>query len=89
MADNPLSIDPASVFDNADARQVEFAAEADGERRAFAAQYDLLRALSAETPDDRAVAVFGAHADRIAAAAATALARDGDAELVIVSENDL
>lgn len=89
MAEDRLTIDTASVFDNVDARQVEFAADADGERRAFAAQYDLIRALAAEEPEDRVVALFHAHADRIAQAAATALARDPDQVLVTVSENDL
>ena len=89
MADDRLTIDPATVFDNADDRRVEFAATVDGERRAFAAQYDLLRALSAEDPDDRAVALFQMHADRITAAASTALARDIEQTMVVVSENDL
>lgn len=89
MADAPLTIDTATVFDNVDEARVEFAALADGERHAFAAQYDLLRALSGEEASDRPVALFHTHADRIAAAAARALGRDVDQPLIVVSENDL
>ncbi|GGB24364.1 hypothetical protein GCM10011380_12390 [Sphingomonas metalli] len=89
MAADRLTIDPASVFDDIDARTVEFDAIVDEERRAFAVQYDVLRALSGDEPADRAVALFQHHADRIAEAAAVALARDIDQERVIVSENDL
>jgi hypothetical protein len=61
MAADRLTIDPATVFDNVDDRRVEFAADIGDQRRAFAAQYDLLEALGAEVPDDRAVAVFRKH----------------------------
>ncbi len=89
MADAALTIDTATVFDNVDERRVEFAGTVDGERHAFAVQYDLLRALSAEEPEDRAVALFHSQADRIAALGATALGRDGDQVIVVISENDL
>ena len=89
MAEDHLTIDDGTVFDNVDGRQVEFAAEVGGERRAFAVQYDLLRALSAEEPEDRAPALFRQHAARIARIGTTALARDMDADIVVISENDL
>ena len=89
MAEDRLTIDDASVFDNDNERQVEFAAEVDGERRAFAAQYDLLRALAAEEPEGRAAALFRQHAAWIATIGTRALARDMDADMVVISENDL
>lgn len=89
MAEDRLTIDPRSVFDNVDERRVEFAAEASGERYAFAAQYDLLEALAAETPDDRAMTLFRQHQSRIQELGAKALARDYDQEMVVISENDL
>lgn len=89
MAEDRLIIDETSVFDDADARQVVFAGEVDGERRAFAAQYDLLRALAAEEPEGRAAALFRGNMERVATAALNALARGGEAEPVTVSENDL
>ena len=89
MADHRLTIDTATVFDNIDERRVEFAASVDGEPRAFAAQYDLLEALAAETPDDRAVALFHQHLPRVQELAAIAAARDQDQAIVVVSENDL
>ena len=89
MAEDRLTIDTATIFDNVNERRVEFAGEASGERYAFAAQYDLLEALAAENPDDRPVQLFHAHADRIARAGVTALARDPDQVLVVISENDL
>jgi hypothetical protein len=89
MAADRLTIDTATVFDNVDDRRVEFAADIGDQRRAFAAQYDLLEALGAEVPDDRAVAVFRTHVDTISAIGAKALARNEDEELVVISENDL
>ncbi len=89
MADDRLTIDPATVFDNVDDRRVEFAADIGDQRRAFAAQYDLLEALGAEVPDDLAVAVFRKHIETISAIGAKALARNEDEELVVISENDL
>ncbi len=89
MAADRLTVDTATVFDNVDDRRVEFAADIGDQRRAFAAQYDLLEALGAEVPDDRAVAVFRTHVDTISAIGAKALARNEDEELVVISENDL
>ncbi|WP_174279988.1 DUF1488 family protein [Sphingomonas bacterium] len=84
-----LDIDTASVFDNLDERQVEFAGEVDGELIRFAVRHDLLEALSGTRPDGDAVALFTRHADPIADAALAALGRDRGVELVVVSENDL
>jgi hypothetical protein len=89
MADDRLSIDAASLFDNSDARTVEFSGEVDGELRDFAAQYDLLEALDGAAPDAGAVAAARRHLPAIAEAALRALARDVDADRVTVSENDL
>ncbi|MDP1027160.1 hypothetical protein Q5H91_08050 [Sphingomonas sp. KR1UV-12] len=89
MAEDRLTIDPASIFDNVDQHRVEFAATIDGARHAFAAQYDLLRALSGEDPNDRAVAAFHAQEDRIATLGTRAFARDQDQVMVVISENDL
>ncbi|GAA3697937.1 hypothetical protein GCM10022268_05540 [Sphingomonas cynarae] len=88
MAD-ALLIDPATVFDNVDERRVEFSASADTDEYAFAAQYDLIEALAAEVPDDRAVALFHRHEGQIMDLAAVALARDPDQAIIVVSENDL
>jgi hypothetical protein len=84
-----LEIDDASVLDNVDERQVEFAGEVDGEEHQFAVQYDLLEALSGDAPDGDAVDSFRRFEDEIADAALAALARGDDRGLVIVSENDL
>jgi len=89
MADDRLLIDAASVFNNADARAVEFAGEIDGERRDFALLYDVLEALDGAAPDADAAAAFGRHRDTIARAGTAALARGSDAERVTISENDL
>jgi hypothetical protein len=84
-----LQIDAATIFDNVDERRVEFSASADADDYAFAAQYDLLEALAAEVPDDRAVALFRRHEGQIMDLAAVALARDPDQTVIVISENDL
>lgn len=89
MAADRLTIDPATIFDNVDERRVEFAADIGDDRYAFAAQYDLLEALAAEAPDDRAVAVFRQQQAQIEALGASALARDSDQAIIVISENDL
>lgn len=90
MADPRLTIDPQTVFDNPDTRCVEFGATVDGAVHGFAVQYDVLRALTGETPDDRAVPLFQTQVDAITIAAARALARDIDQPTpVTISENDL
>jgi len=89
VPDAPLTIHDASVFDDPGERRVDFDAEADGEPAAFSLQYDALEALAGEVPDDRAVALFHVHRDRIAAMAARALGRAPGTGRVVVSENDL
>jgi len=88
MADR-LSIDAATLFDDVDARTVEFSGEIDGERYDFALQYDVIEALDGSAPDDGAIMAFERHRDAIEKAATTALARDPDQDRVVVSENDL
>jgi hypothetical protein len=86
---NRLEIDDASIFDNLDERQVEFSGELDGDEHVFAVQYDVLEALTGDAPNGNAVDKFNRMVDTIADAALSALARDGDAAIVIVSEDDL
>lgn len=88
MADR-LQIDDASILDNMDEQQVEFSGEVDGDEYQFAAQYDLLEALSGDAPDGDAVDTFNRFIDTINDAALSALARDPDQSLIVVSENDL
>ncbi len=89
MAEDRLTIDEATLFDNVDERQVEFDAEVSGERYQFAAQYGVLEALAAEFPVTEPVATLRRHLARIERVGTVALARDTDAELVVISENDL
>lgn len=86
---NRLDIDDASIFDNVEERQVEFAAEADGDEYQFAVQYDVLEALSGDAPEDDAADTFKRFIDPISDAALSALARDRDQPIIVVSENDL
>lgn len=88
MADR-LDIDNASVLDNLDEQQIEFSGEVDHEEYQFAVQYDLLEALSGDAPDGDAVDTFNRFLDPITDAALSALARDRDQAIIIVSENDL
>ena len=89
MAETCVTIDMATLIDDPDKLQVEFAGEASGETYRFAVRYDVLEALSGHRPDGGAVRLARTHSDAIATAAAHALARAYDQELVIVSENDL
>ncbi len=89
MAEDRVTIDTRTLEDNSDLRQVEFEGEVSDTRYQFAVQYDVLEALSTVAPDTDAVALFRAHADEIAELAVTALARDPDQEIVVISENDL
>ncbi len=89
MAEDRVTIDTRTLEDNSDLRQVEFEGEVSDTRYQFAVQYDVLEALGAVAPDTDAVALFRAHADEIAELAVTALARDPDQEMVVISENDL
>ena len=89
MAEDRLNIDIKTLEDNSDLRQVEFEAEISDERYQFAVQYDVLEALSAVSPEGDAVAIFKQHREEIAELGATALARDADQDIVVISENDL
>ncbi|HJO67543.1 MAG TPA: DUF1488 family protein [Sphingomonas sanguinis] len=89
MAEDTLTVVAGTVEDNVSDRQVEFVGELDGEEYQFAAQYDLLEALSGDVPDGDAVELFERYSDDILEAAQIALARDMTQSLVVVSENDL
>ncbi|MBN2972800.1 hypothetical protein JW805_12310 [Roseomonas aeriglobus] len=88
MADNGITIDPASVIDNPTDLQVEFRGEVDGERYDFAVRHSVIEALTGRVPDAPATD-FAAVSDQIAKAALVALGRGSGDDLVIVSENDL
>ncbi|WP_230480539.1 DUF1488 family protein [Sphingomonas sp. Leaf21] len=89
MADDALTVIKDTVEDNVSERQVEFVAEMEGEEYQFAVQYDLLEALSGDVPDGDAIEMFERYSDDILEAALTALGRDMEQSLVVVSENDL
>lgn len=91
MAASRLEIDNSTLLDNLEEQQVEFSAEVDGDEYEFAVQYDVLEALSGDRPDaeDGAIDMFNRFVDAISDAALTALARDDEAALIVVSENDL
>ena len=89
MMAGQLEIDNASIFDNEEERQVEFSGEVDGDEHQFAVQYDVLEALSGDAPDGDALETFRTFVDPITDAALSALGRNSDQELVLVSENDL
>lgn len=89
MADPALRIVSASVLDNIEERQVEFTGDVDGESYDFAAQYDVLEALSGRFPNGDAVTIFQHYADQVVPAALSALARNSDQERIIISGNDL
>lgn len=88
MAESHVTIDPATVFDNVQDRQIEFAGEASGDLYDFALRYDVLEALAGAVPTDP-VAAFDLHAAAVERAATAALARDPDQPRIVVSENDL
>jgi len=89
MAAPSLEIDNSSILDNIDERQVEFDAEVDGDEYQFAVQYDVLEALTGDAPDGDAVDTFNRFIDPISDAALSALARDSDQPIIVISENDL
>ena len=90
MTDPSITIDPATLFDNVDERQVEFSGEADGELYSFALRYDVVEAMVGLGPDQTDVLPqVQRHLAQIERLAASALARDYDQELVVISENDL
>lgn len=88
MAEDRVTIDVGSVFDNIADRQIEFTGEASGERYAFALRYDVLEALAGDATFD-AMPLFQRHQARVQTLAADALARDPDQVLIVISENDL
>jgi hypothetical protein len=88
MADNRLTIETATVFDNSTDRQVEFSGTVDGETYRFAAQYSLVQALTGAIPDAPATAML-ALTDTVAKAALVALGRATGDDIVVVSERDL
>ena len=89
MADNGLTIDTKSFFDNPADRQVEFRGEVDGEVYSFAARYAVIEALSGGHVGERPVEAFAAVQDEVARAGLIALARSDGNDLVIVDERDL
>ncbi|MGW8136128.1 DUF1488 family protein [Sphingomonas zeae] len=89
MAEEALTVVSGTVEDNVSDRQVEFVGELDGEEYQFAVQYDLLEALSGDVPDGDAVDLFDRYSDDILDAALSALGRDMEQAVVVVSENDL
>ena len=84
---NQLDIDSSTIFDNVDEHQVEFMGEVDGDEYEFAMKYGVLEAIGGEAPDDDAEIRFNEFIDVIRDAAA--LSRGTDADIIIVSENDL
>ena len=84
-----LDIDNSTILDNIDERQVEFAAEVDGDEYEFAVQYDVLEALTGDAPDGDAIDTFNQYIDPISDAALSALSRNTDQAMIVVSENDL
>jgi hypothetical protein len=84
-----LDIDNASILDNVDERQVEFAASVDDEEYQFAVQYSVLEALSGDVPEGDAVELFNRFVDPVSDASLAALGRDADQAMIVVSENDL
>ena len=89
MAEDRVTIDRATVFDNIGDRQVEFRGEASGELYDFALRYEVLEELTGSRPIENAHALFEQVADQIETISANALARNIDQERVIVSGNDL
>lgn len=88
MAEDRVTIDTSSVFDNVADRQIEFTGETSGDRYAFALRYDVLEALAGDATFD-ALPLFQRHLTRVQTLAADALARDPDQALIVISENDL
>ncbi|WP_440979983.1 DUF1488 family protein [Sphingomonas pseudosanguinis] len=89
MADDALTVVKGTLEDNVADKQVEFVGEIEGEEYQFAVQYDVLEALSGDVPEDDALELFERYSDDILEAALTALGRDMEQSLVVVSENDL
>lgn len=89
MAENRLTIDTRSTFDNVGERQVEFRGEVDGEVYGFAVQYAVLEALSGAVIDARPMEAFTAVQEEVARAGLIALARADGNDLVVIGEHDL
>lgn len=89
MAEDRITIDAETVFDNIGDRQVDFSGVAGEDRYDLAVQYDVLEALSGQAPDGDAAALFGLHISEIERAAGRALARGSGIGRTIVSGNDL
>jgi hypothetical protein len=89
MPASQLQIDHSTIFDNIDDRQVEFDAIVDDEEYSFAVQYDVLEALTGDVPDGDAAILFNEFIDPISDAALSALSRDTDRPIIVVSGNDL
>lgn len=88
MADNGITIDPASVLDNPADLQVEFRGEVDGETYEFAVRHSVIEALTGRVSDTPATD-FASVQDAIGKAALVALGRAAGDDVVIVTENDL
>ena len=89
MAGEQISIDESTVFDDVDGHQIEFSGVVDGEEYNFAVQYSLLEALSGEVSSEDAVAKFHEFIDVIKDASLSALSRDMDPPVIVVTEEDL
>lgn len=89
MSECAVTIDAGSFFNDIEARQVEFDGEASGDTFRFAVRYDVLEALAGRLPDGDALVLTRVHGEAVCAAAARALSRAFDRELVVVTENDL
>ena len=89
MSDARVTIDPATLFDNVDERQVEFAGEVGADRYQFALRYDVVEALTGAIPEGDVMPQVQRHLPAMEKLAANALARDYDQELIVISENDL
>lgn len=89
MAADRLDIDQSSILDNVEDRTVEFNGEVDGDEFEFAVQYAVLEALSGDAPEDDAIEMFNRFSDAIAEAGLSALARNSDQNVILISESDL
>jgi hypothetical protein len=84
-----LQIDHASLTDNDVTRQIEFVGEVDGDEYDFAVQYNVLKELSGDEPEDDALELFERFSDEILNVCADVLAKRPSATVVILDEDDL
>ena len=89
MSEGRVTIDAATLFDNIDERQVEFDGDAGSDRYRFALRYDVVEAMTGTIPEGDVATQVRDQLDRVEQLAASALSRDYDQELVVISENDL